>query len=62
MSINSYKLVPFKMFDDLIKYRHIPVECDWSITSIIEDSRNNISNDQSGVKYSTPSGPQMSVG
>ena len=62
MSINSYKLVPVKMFDDLIEYRHTPVECDRSITSIVEDSRNNISNDQSSVKYSTPCGPQISVG
>ena len=62
MSINSYKLVPVKMFEDLIKNKQPPVEHDRSIKSIIEDSQNNISNDPSSQKYSTSIGPQMSVG
>ena len=46
MSINSYKLVPVKMFEDLTKNRQSPVENNRSIKSIIEESNQ---------KYSTPS-------
>ena len=62
MSINSYKLVPVKMFEDLMKNEQAPVENNRSIKSIMEDPQNNISNDHSAQKYSTPSGPQMSMG
>ena len=62
MSINSYKLVPVKMFEDLIKNKQPPVENERSVKSIIEQSQNNTSNDPSSQKYSTSIGPQMSVG
>ena len=62
MSINSYKLVPLKMFEDLLKNRQDSVENNRSIRSIIEESQNDNSNDHSGERFSTPSGPQMLMG
>ena len=68
MSINSYKLVPVKMFEDILKNTHTPVEANRSIKSIIEDSEintnnnNNIQNKDIEPKYSTPINPQMSTG
>ena len=62
MSINSYKLVPVKMFEDLIKSAHTPVPKSRSVSSIMEESENNIPNAPSTQRYSTPSAPQMSTG
>ena len=62
MSINSYKLVPVKMFEDIMKKTQPAPVQNRSITSIIENSQNDISNDQPSQKFSTPTGPQMSVG
>ena len=62
MSINSYKLVPVKMFEDLMKNRQPPVETNRSVKSIIEADQNNISNELSTPKYSTPSVPPMVMG
>ena len=62
MSINSYKLVPLKMFEDLLKNRQDSLENNRSIGSIIEDSQNDNSNEHSRERFSTPSGPQMTMG
>ena len=51
MSINSYKLVPVKMFQDLMKNSLPPVENNRSIKSIIEES---------GQKYNTPNSKYFS--
>ena len=50
------------MFEDLIKSAHTPVPKNWSVSSIREESENNIPNLPSTQKYSTPSTPQMSMG
>ena len=57
MSINSYKLVPVKMFEDIMK-GHTAVEGNRSIKSIIEDSENK----DTEPKYSTSVKPQTSTG
>ena len=57
MSINSYKLVPVKMFEDIMK-GHTAVEANRSIKSIIEDSENK----DTEPKYSTSVKPQTSTG
>ena len=64
MSINSYKLVPVKMFEDILKNTHTSVDANRSIKSIIEDSENNnnIQNKDTEPKYSTSINPQMSTG
>ena len=69
MSINSYKLVPVKMFEDLTKNRQSPVENNRSIKSIIEESNQKYSTPslesiiENSDKYSTVSLPQqMSTG
>ena len=62
MAINSYKLVPVKMFEDLIKSAHTPVTKSRSVSSIREESENDIPNVPSAQNYSTPSAPQMSMG
>ena len=62
MSINSYKLVPVKMFEDLIKGAQAPVPKSRSVSSIREESENNIPDVPSTQKYSTPNPPQMSMG
>ena len=58
MSINSYKLVPVKMFEDILKNTHKPVDDNRTIKSIIEDSENK----DTEPKYSTSIKPQMSTG
>ena len=63
MSINSYKLVPVKMFEDILKNTRTSVDANRSIKSIIEDSENNnIQNKDTEPKYSTSIDPQMSTG
>ena len=62
MSINSYKLVPVKMFEDLIKGACIPLGKSRSVSSIREESENNIQDVTSTQKYSTPNPPKMSMG
>ena len=64
MSINSYKLVPVKMFEDILKNTHTSVDANRSIKSIIEDSENNnnIQNKDTEPKYSTSINPQTSTG
>ena len=64
MSINSYKLVPVKMFEDILKNTHTSVDANRSIKSIIEDSENNnnIQNKDTKPKYSTSINLQMSTG
>ena len=48
MSINSYKLVPVKMFEDILN-GHTTVDANRSIKSIIEDAENK----DTEPKYST---------
>ena len=62
MSVNSYKLVPVKMFEDIMKKTQPAPDQNRSISSIIENSQNDISNDLPSQKFSTSTGPQMSVG
>ena len=62
MSINSYKLVPVKMFEDLIKDARIPLGKSRSVSSIREESENNIQDVTTTQKYSTPNHPKMSMG
>ena len=62
MSINSYKLVPVKMFEDLIRDGRIPLGKGRSVSSIREASENNIQDVTSTQKYSTPTPPEMSMG
>ena len=62
MSINSYKLVPVKMFEDLIKGAQAAVPKSRSVSSIREEAENNIRDVGSTQKYSTPNPPQMSMG
>lgn len=62
MSINSYKLVPVKMFEDLIKGAQAAVPKSRSVSSIREEAENNIPDVASTQKYSTPNPPQMSMG
>ena len=62
MSVNSYKLVAVKMFEDIMKKTQPAPVQNRSISSIIENSQNDISNDLPSQKFSTSTGPQMSVG
>ena len=57
MSINSYKLVPVKMFEDMLN-GHTTVDANRSIKSIIEDAENK----DTEPKYSTSVKPQTSTG
>ena len=57
MSINSYKLVPVKMFEDILN-GHTAVDANRSIKSIIEDAENK----DTEPKYSTSVKPQTSTG
>ena len=60
MSINSYKLVPVKMFEDLTKNCQVPVENNRSIKSIIEESESINENSDKYPTVSLP--PQMQLG